>query len=54
MKFLHTMMRVSDLDKSIDFYTNTLGLKLVRKKDYPHGKFTLAFCQFQMMILSLF
>ena len=34
---------VSDLDKSIDFYTNTLGLKLVRKKDYPHGKFTLAF-----------
>ena len=43
MKFLHTMIRVSNLDRSIDFYTNTLGLKLVRKKDYPHGKFTLAF-----------
>lgn len=43
MKFLHTMLRVSDLDKSVDFYTNVLGLKLHRKKDYEGGKFTLAF-----------
>ena len=37
------MLRVSDLEKSIDFYVNTLGMNLIRKKDYPHGKFTLAF-----------
>jgi len=43
MKFLHTMIRVGNLDKSIDFYTNTIGLKLTRKTDYPHGNFTLAF-----------
>ena len=43
MKFLHTMIRVGDLDKSIDFYTNIIGLKLVRRKEYPHGNFTLAF-----------
>lgn len=43
MKFLHTMIRVGNLDKSIDFYTKTIGLKLVRTIDYPHGKFTLAF-----------
>ncbi|MEC9381742.1 MAG: lactoylglutathione lyase [Thermodesulfobacteriota bacterium] len=43
MKFLHTMIRVGDLDKSIDFYTNIIGLKLVRKTEYPHGDFTLAF-----------
>ena len=40
---LHTMLRVGDLDKSIDFYTNVLGMKLLRRKDYPEGKFTLAF-----------
>jgi lactoylglutathione lyase len=40
---LHTMIRVGDLDKSIDFYTNVLGMKLLRRKDYPEGKFTLAF-----------
>ena len=40
---LHTMLRVGDLDKSIDFYTNVLGMKLLRRKDYPDGKFTLAF-----------
>jgi lactoylglutathione lyase len=40
---LHTMLRVGDLDKSIDFYTGVLGMKLLRRKDYPEGKFTLAF-----------
>ena len=42
-RFLHTMIRVFDLDKSIAFYTETLGMKLLRKKDYPDGKFTLVF-----------
>jgi lactoylglutathione lyase len=37
------MIRVGDLDKSISFYTDILGMKLLRKKDYPDGKFTLAF-----------
>jgi len=43
MQILHTMIRVVDLDRSIDFYTNVLGMKLLRRKDYPDGKFTLAF-----------
>lgn len=43
MRILHTMVRVVDLDKSIDFYTNIFGMKLLRRKDYPEGKFTLAF-----------
>ncbi|MEJ2347138.1 MAG: lactoylglutathione lyase [Gammaproteobacteria bacterium] len=43
MRILHTMLRVGDLDRSIDFYTNVLGMKLLRRKDYPDGKFTLAF-----------
>ncbi len=43
MKFLHTMIRVGNLEKSIDFYTNVIGLKFHRKKDYQEGKFTLAF-----------
>ena len=43
MRILHTMLRVGDLEKSIDFYVNRLGMNLLRKKDYPHGKFTLAF-----------
>lgn len=43
MRILHTMIRVVDLDKSIQFYTDVLGMKLLRKKDYPDGKFTLAF-----------
>ncbi|SCA55035.1 glyoxalase I, Ni-dependent [Candidatus Terasakiella magnetica] len=42
-RFLHTMIRVFDLDKSISFYTDILGMKLLRKSDYPDGKFTLAF-----------
>ena len=43
MRILHTMLRVGDLDRSIDFYTTVLGMKLLRRKDYPDGKFTLAF-----------
>jgi len=43
MRLLHSMIRVSDLDKSIDFYTRILGMRLLRRKDYPGGKFTLAF-----------
>lgn len=43
MRILHTMLRVGDLDRSIDFYTNVLGMKLLRRNDYPDGKFTLAF-----------
>ena len=43
MRILHTMIRVVDLDKSIDFYTKIFGMNLLRRKDYPDGKFTLAF-----------
>ena len=42
-RLLHTMIRVRDLDASLNFYTNLLGMKLLRKRDYPTGKFTLAF-----------
>jgi lactoylglutathione lyase len=42
-RLLHTMIRVRDLDRSIDFYTRLLGMNLIRKKDYPSGEFTLAF-----------
>jgi len=43
MRILHTMLRVGDLERSIDFYTKVLGMRLLRKHDYPEGKFTLAF-----------
>lgn len=43
MRLLHTMIRVGDLDRSIAFYTKVLGMTLLRQKDYPDGKFTLAF-----------
>ena len=43
MRLLHTMLRVGDLDRSIAFYTEVMGMKLLRRKDYPEGKFTLAF-----------
>jgi lactoylglutathione lyase len=42
-RMLHTMLRVRDLDKSLDFYTRLLGMKLLRKQEYPSGEFTLAF-----------
>jgi lactoylglutathione lyase len=42
-RFLHTMIRVRDLEKSLHFYTGLLGMTLLRQKDYPDGKFTLAF-----------
>ncbi len=42
-RLLHTMIRVRDLDRSLDFYTRLLAMKLVRRKDFPGGKFTLAF-----------
>ena len=43
MRILHTMLRVGNLEQSIEFYTTVLGMKLLRQKDYPDGKFTLAF-----------
>ena len=43
MRMLHTMLRVGDLDESLKFYCDVLGMKLLRKKDYPGGEFTLAF-----------
>lgn len=43
MRILHTMLRVGDLQRSIDFYTGVLGMRLLRQKEYPDGKFTLAF-----------
>jgi lactoylglutathione lyase len=43
MRILHTMIRTGDLDRSIDFYTKVMGMKLLRQHDYPAGKFTLAF-----------
>ena len=47
MRILHTMLRVGDLEKSIAFYTDVLGMKLLRRNDYPGGKFTLAFVGYQ-------
>ena len=46
MRILHTMLRVTDLDKPLAFYTGVLGMKLLRRNDYPEGKFTLAFVGF--------
>ncbi|MES9870324.1 MAG: lactoylglutathione lyase [Sedimenticola sp.] len=43
MRILHTMLRVGDLERSIGFYTEVLGMKLLRSKEYPKGEFTLAF-----------
>ncbi len=47
MRLLHTMLRVGNLEKSLAFYTETMGMKLLRRKDYPEGKFTLAFVGYQ-------
>lgn len=46
MRVLHTMLRVGDLARSIEFYTEILGMRLLRQQDYPDGKFTLAFVGF--------
>ena len=43
MRVLHTMLRVGELERSLDFYINVLGMQLLRRKDYPTGRFTLAF-----------
>ena len=43
MRMLHTMLRVGDLERSVKFYTEVLGMKVLRREDYPDGKFTLAF-----------
>ncbi len=47
MRILHTMLRVTDLERSIAFYVDVLGMKLLRRNDYPAGKFTLAFVGYQ-------
>jgi lactoylglutathione lyase len=46
MKYLHTMIRVIDLDRSIEFYTKVLGMNVISKSDYPEGKFTLVFLSY--------
>jgi lactoylglutathione lyase len=43
MRILHTMIRVGDLERSLGFYRDLLGMKLLRRQDYPEGRFTLAF-----------
>jgi lactoylglutathione lyase len=43
MRLLHTMLRVGNLERSLIFYTEVLGMRLLRRKDYPEGRFTLAF-----------
>lgn len=43
MRLLHTMLRVGDLERALSFYTEVLGMRLLRRKDYPGGRFTLAF-----------
>ncbi|WAS97188.1 lactoylglutathione lyase [Nannocystis punicea] len=43
MRILHTMLRVGDLERSLAFYTEVLGMRLLRRRDYPDGRFTLAF-----------
>ncbi|MBL8437496.1 MAG: lactoylglutathione lyase [Zoogloeaceae bacterium] len=47
MRLLHTMLRVGNLERSLDFYTQVLGMTLLRRQDYPDGKFTLAFVGYQ-------
>ena len=43
MRLLHTMLRTGDMDRAVEFYTGVMGMQLLRRKDYPEGKFTLAF-----------
>ena len=52
MRIMHTMLRVGDLDRSINFYTNILGMKLLSKRDFPDGKFSIAFVGYESMETS--
>lgn len=47
MRILHTMLRVGDLERSLSFYAEVLGMRLLRRKDYPDGRFTLAFVGYE-------
>jgi lactoylglutathione lyase len=47
MRFLHTMLRTGDLDRSVAFYTKALGMREIRRRDVPEGKYTLAFLGFE-------
>jgi len=47
VRILHTMIRVGDLERSLRFYTEVLGMRLLRRQDYPEGKFTLAFVGYE-------
>lgn len=47
MRILHTMLRVGDLDRALHFYTEVLGMRLLRRTDFPEGRFTLAFVGYQ-------
>ena len=47
MRILHAMLRVGNLENSIEFYSQVLGMRVLRRKDYPQGKFTLAFVGYQ-------
>lgn len=47
MRLLHTMLRVSNLERSLEFYTDVLDMRVLRRKDYPDGRFTLAFVGYQ-------
>ena len=47
MRILHAMLRVGNLENSIEFYSQVLGMRVLRRKDYPEGKFTLAFVGYQ-------
>lgn len=47
MRFLHTMIRVGDLQRSVDFYTRIMGMKLIKTMDFPEGKFTLAYLGYE-------
>jgi lactoylglutathione lyase len=49
MRIMHTMLRVGDLDRSIAFYTNVIGMRLLSRREFPDGKFTIAFVGYDSM-----